>query len=172
MKSFENLYQENYGRVYNYIYGMTKNPSLAEDLTQEVFLIAFRKGSRFLKHENPAAFLYRTARLKTYEAMRDGAEHRTVALTNELVSDDPDLLTAILAEEDRNIDEREYVPQVMEQLNQEQRELYRCYYLEKKSMRQIAQEKDIKEAALKMRYVRLRKKVRKIIREMNMGNSF
>ena len=39
-------------------------------------------------------------------------------------------------------------------------------------MRQIAQEKDIKEAALKMRYVRLRKKVRKIIREMNMGNSF
>lgn len=170
MKSFEDRYQENYGRIYNYIHGMTKNPVLAEDLTQEVFLIVYKKGSRFLRHENPPAFLYRTAKLKTYEALRDDAKHRAMELKEEPVSGDPDLLEAILAEEDRNIDERKFVPQVMERLSQEQRELYQSYYLDKKSMRQIAQEKGIKETALKMRYVRLRKEVRRIIREMDMGS--
>lgn len=70
MKAFEILCRENYARIYNYIYAMTKDAFLSEDLVQDVFLIAYRKGEAFLQHEKPEAFLYRTAKNKVLEAMR------------------------------------------------------------------------------------------------------
>ena len=59
---FEEICRENYARIYNYILAKTGKKEAAEDIAQDVFLIALRKGDAFLHHEKPVAFLYVTAR--------------------------------------------------------------------------------------------------------------
>ena len=69
MKSFKKICRQNYIRIYNYIYAMTREAFLAEDLTQEVFLIAWQKGEEFMKHEKPEAVLYKTAKIKVLDTL-------------------------------------------------------------------------------------------------------
>ena len=45
--AFERLYQDNLGRVYALAIRMTARKSLAEELTQEIFVKAWRKPSIF-----------------------------------------------------------------------------------------------------------------------------
>lgn len=170
MNSFKQLCQENYTRIYNYIFAMVKEPFLAEDLTQEVFMTALLKGNVFLEHESPPAFLYRTAKLKVLEAFREKGRSEVTELNEETAASDAEPLQALMREKDRQIDEELFVPEVMRQLNKKQLDLYQRYYVEKKPMKQIAKELGVKEAALKMRYVRLRRDVKKIIKEISMGD--
>ena len=60
--------------------------------------------------------------------------------------------------------------QVLSQLTDEQKELYQSYYVEHKPMREIAREKRIRESALKMKYVRLRKAVRNIVMDLGLSD--
>lgn len=169
MNSFKQLCQENYARIYNYIFAMVKDSFLAEDLTQEVFTTAFLKGDIFLKHESPPAFLYRTAKLKVLEAFREKGRGEVAELNEDAAGIDVEPLQVLMREKDRQIDETQFVPKVMGRLSKNQLDLYQRYYIEKKPMKQIAKELGIKEAALKMRYVRLRRDVKKIVKEINMG---
>lgn len=47
MNSFEMLYEENYQKVYGFLYRMSGNSAVAEDLAQETFLQAFTSFHRF-----------------------------------------------------------------------------------------------------------------------------
>ena len=47
MDSFEAIYEENFPRVYAFLYRLCKNESTAEELTQETFLQAFTSFYRF-----------------------------------------------------------------------------------------------------------------------------
>ena len=58
---FEEICRDNYARIHNYILAKTGNREAAEDITQDVFFIAWQKGETFLSHEKPIAFLYATA---------------------------------------------------------------------------------------------------------------
>ena len=44
---FEELYEENYKIVYGYLFSLSKNETISEDLTSETFLKAFAKISAF-----------------------------------------------------------------------------------------------------------------------------
>ena len=44
----------------------TNSKEQAQDITQEIFLIAYEKGKDFLEHEKTLAFLYTTARNLVY----------------------------------------------------------------------------------------------------------
>ena len=44
---FEELYEENYKIVYGYLFSLSKNETISEDLTSETFLKAFAKISSF-----------------------------------------------------------------------------------------------------------------------------
>ena len=71
---FEDLCRETYPKIYNYILARTKSREISEDITQEVFLIAYRKGDDFLSHENPMAFLYVSAKNLLFEHFREKAK--------------------------------------------------------------------------------------------------
>ena len=47
MDTFAEIYKENFSRVYAFLYRLCKNESLAEELTQETFLQAFKSFHRF-----------------------------------------------------------------------------------------------------------------------------
>ena len=47
MKAFESLYQEYYQKVYAFLYRLCADANLAEDLTQETFLQAYKSFHKF-----------------------------------------------------------------------------------------------------------------------------
>src|SRR3974377_2546016 len=60
--AFERLYRLHSHRVYSLCLRMVRNPSLAEDLTQETFLAVFRGLRDFQGHSAFSTGLYRVAR--------------------------------------------------------------------------------------------------------------
>ncbi|MGN0115245.1 MAG: RNA polymerase sigma factor, partial [Acutalibacteraceae bacterium] len=44
---FEKIYRENFSRVYAFLFKMTRDPDLSEELTQETFYQAFVSFHRF-----------------------------------------------------------------------------------------------------------------------------
>jgi RNA polymerase sigma-70 factor (ECF subfamily) len=59
--AFEHLYKAHYRRIYALCHRMTRNPGLSEDLTQEAFLLAFRKIRSFRSESRFFTWLYRVA---------------------------------------------------------------------------------------------------------------
>lgn len=167
METFKVLCDENYKRIYRYIYSMTGDKAFTEDLVQDVFLAAYEKGDSFLTHEKPAAFLYKTAKFITCSALRKAQARQEECLHEDIPSLEKDPAEILILEEDRQIDETSHVSEVMEKLSNEQRELYDRYYVKHESMKDIAASMGLKEPALRMRYVRLRKDVRRIISEID-----
>ncbi|PYU24086.1 MAG: RNA polymerase subunit sigma-24 [Acidobacteria bacterium] len=59
--AFEHIYRTHSRRVYGLCFRMTGNPTLAEDLTQEIFLQVFRKIQTFRAEAAFSTWLYRLA---------------------------------------------------------------------------------------------------------------
>ena len=168
MKSFEELCRENYGRIYKYIYAMSGNKQTTEDLIQDVFLIAYEKGDAFLSHENPPAFLYRTARNRTLTCLKRQRRYETALTDETLPSDEAEPYEQLCREHDRRIDETAYTGAVMSSLNDGQRALYRHRYVDSRPIREIASDAGVSETAMRMRLVRLRRDICRTVRELKL----
>lgn len=164
---FEDICKKDYPKIYNYILARTGNKETAEDITQEVFLIAYRKGTDFLSHPNPTAFLYMSAKNLLFDYFRKSA--RSVPLEEREIEDTKgDVLEQIRINHSHSIDEDIYFDLVLGSLNEKERTLYELYYVLKKPMKIIAGELHLNETALRMKYVRLRKKVRRIVADLDL----
>jgi RNA polymerase sigma-70 factor, ECF subfamily len=168
MSDFEELCKDNYARIYRYIFAMTGDRASAEDLIQDVFTAAVEKGEAFLRHENPPAFLYRTARNLTLNYLK----RRQRAMTETLDEDIPDggggLDEVLLRDRDKRIDETRYALQILRGLDPGQRELYRKRYVEQKPIREIAEEIGTNEPAMRMRLVRLRREIQGAVKDLEL----
>lgn len=166
---FEDICRETYPKIYNYILARTRSKEAAEDITQEVFLIAYKKGNGFLSHENPVAFLYVSAKNLLLDYFRETT--KSVSLEEqEIVDVRGDIFEQIRIEHADSIDESIYLKQVLGRLNDKERRLYELYYVFKKPMKVIARELRLNETALRMKYVRLRKKVRLIVADLDLDS--
>lgn len=172
MNAFSKICEDNYTRIYNYVFLMTKDGGLAEDITQEVFLKAYEKGDAFLRHPEPTGFLCRTAKYLTYDAARKHAREAASILEENEKTTEGDLFELALAEKTADFDEYELVPHVMKQLSQEEQFLYKRYYVDHIPMKKIAGELGIKESTIRVRYLRLRETVKRIVEELNLEESF
>ena len=61
MSAFENLYRRHVGRVYALCVRLTRDPFLAEDVTQEVFVQAWRKLPEYREESALSSWLHRIA---------------------------------------------------------------------------------------------------------------
>lgn len=61
---FEEVYLKHYDMVYRYICRLIRNAAEAEDLTQEVFWVAYRKWEKVRNHPNIGGFLMVVAKNK------------------------------------------------------------------------------------------------------------
>lgn len=165
LDKFDELCRENYDRIYKYIYLRLKNKERTEDAVQNVFLIAYEKGRIFTEHPNPSAFLYTTAANLVHESIRAYQKHGTELLEEALLGKYVDIHQQLECQEDAMIDEDKYVEIVLQCLSEEKRKLYEEYYVRKKPMAEIAKDYGISQVSLRMRYVRLRKEMKEIIKE-------
>src|ERR1700739_3120363 len=61
VRAFERLYREHVGRVYGLCLRMTRDPTMAEDCTQETFINAWKALERFQTRSSLATWLHRIA---------------------------------------------------------------------------------------------------------------
>lgn len=170
MKTFDKLCEENYERIYKYIWCMLNNKSQTDDIAQEVFLIAYEKGFSFLNHEKPEAFLYKTAKNLIYEYIRKQKKENIVEFDENLeIPMEKDIYETICMENDKAVVEDTYVDFILNQLSQKEYQLYQDYYIEHKSMKLIAKEHKTSEVATRMKYVRLRREVARIVKALKLG---
>ncbi len=169
MKTFEKICEDNYGRIFKYILGMTGDRACAEDLTQEVFLIAYKKKRKFEKHEKPEAFLYKTAKNLVLAYFRK-SKREIIMEPDENISDkEGDIFQQLCKRHEEGIEIEMYKTEVIKHLSEKNKQLYHNYYVEHQAMREIAEEMGVSEAAVRMKYVRLRKEVKRIVKDLKLG---
>jgi RNA polymerase sigma-70 factor (ECF subfamily) len=168
VRSFEELCCENYSRIYKYVFALTGNRESSEDLIQDVFTVAFEKGEAFLTHENPPAFLYKTARNLSYTYLKRSQRHRSEYLDESYPDGDADLFEKLLSERDSQIDETAYTGMVINRLEPKQQALYAQRYIDRKPIREIADENGVSEPAMRMRLVRLRREICNAVKDLKL----
>lgn len=160
----EDLCIEYHERILRYLYHSIGDETAARDCTQEVFLIACRKSEELRNHPNPGGFLFQTAKNLACKTRREnfGRLIREISIENSHHSIE-ETGKRIETELDRQIDEYQYIESVLSGLTEEKRKLYNLYYINHLSMAEIAGMFGVKEPAIRMRYVRLRREIGEIV---------
>jgi RNA polymerase sigma-70 factor (ECF subfamily) len=158
-QAFGQLYQSHVDRVYSYVLFRVRDRSIAEDLTQEVFIQALRSMGAFDWRGALAPWLLRIARntvidhwrkqgrrnersLSAVEADEEGAGDSRI---DRLVSEEAELAIAFA---ERAID-RDQIGRVAEQLTELQQQVLALRFASGMSVRETAEAMDRSEGAVK-----------------------
>ena len=94
MADFEELFSENYAFIQKYLTKLCRDPSLAEELTQETFFRAYMNLSQLRDRDKAPVWLCQIAK-NSYYAWYN-ASRKTEELDEALVSDTPDLAESLI----------------------------------------------------------------------------
>ncbi len=97
MADFEELFSENYAFILKYLTKLCRDPSLAEELTQETFFRAYMNLSQLRDRDKAPVWLCQIAK-NSYYAWHN-ASKKTEELDEELASDTPDLAESLIRKE-------------------------------------------------------------------------
>jgi len=70
-QSFLEIFNQYQERIFNFVFRMTQDRYLSEDLTQEVFLKVYRKEPALKAHPNLSGWIFRIARNLSLNALRN-----------------------------------------------------------------------------------------------------
>lgn len=169
MKKFEEICKDYYPLIFRYILGNVQNKEHAQDLTQDVFLIAYKKGKEFENHEKPEAFLYVTAKNLVLAHFRNLKRETPIEIDEEIPSNEGDVFKQLCKAHENNIEYESYKNKALQNLSEKDLMLYNMYYTEHIPMNEIATIMGLNDVAIRMRYVRLRKKIKDIVSDFNLG---
>ncbi len=155
----ESLFLQYGRRIRGHCLRLTGSPDQADECTQMTFLAASEQASRLMSHPNPAGWLYVTALNMVRRLRRNGARAAAQADIDDPVVE-PMLATA--AGEDR-LDTGLDVARALERLDERDRRLYRAIFVQGMDYAGIAREELTTEAAVKMRALRLRRRLKKML---------
>ncbi len=153
-----------YEPVLRYAYSQLREVESAREVTQETFLVACQKQAQLESHPNPGGFLFATAR----NLVKNRRKQAFLQMAREPLTPDgqlPDREDPASSLEwmlDRAVDESQWIQQVLSQLSPEKYRLYALHYLEGIPMKEIAQRYGLREEAVRMRYLRLRREIREL----------
>ena len=86
MQSMEEIYQQYSNTVYKYLLCLSKNSEIAEDLTQETFVIAVKKIHQFRGNSKVSTWLCQIAKHLWYKELKKSKKTSTEELTDEIIA--------------------------------------------------------------------------------------
>lgn len=98
MTDFERLFEENQGRIFRYLVKLTRNDSLAEELTQEVFFRAYMNYPSLRDREKAFVWLCQIAK-NTYFAWFNEQKKLSSLENAELICDSENLEEIFISKE-------------------------------------------------------------------------
>lgn len=153
--NFEDLYTDCYWLVYRYVRRMVeKDLAAAEDLTQEVFLVAFQKWEEVLRHPNQKGFLLLTAKNKLKKWYE-----RQEKIQEEQVAQKPDAVQEgdyIRAEWNAFLEEIFSIQELL---------IWKFFYESGFSCAEIGEKMGISESNTKVKLFRMRQKLKSCMEE-------
>ena len=99
MKKFEDIYVDYFDIVYRYLYCLTKNKDLAEDLAQDTFFKAIRKIDTFKKESKLSTWLCQIAKNLWYDELK---KNKKIDYLNADIDFDEDVENTIILNEEKS----------------------------------------------------------------------
>ena len=137
-------------RIYAHIYGMVRNREVANNLTEQTFVKAFRNIGGFRREASFTTWLYRIARNVTIDWIREHRRTRTDALNEQ-------------ATQMSETETRQPMTEALQRLPEEQRAIVNLRDTEGLSYREIAEIMCLPEGIVMSRLFYARKKLNKLL---------
>lgn len=165
---FDEVCERYYKDIFKYLVFTLKNEEAANDITQDTFVVVYKNIKKVYSHENIGGYIFRTAQNlgKNYKKELYKRLIREINIDDNVL-DIQDYKSDIESSIDAQIDEYEYITEIIDSLSNEKQRLYKMYYVEHKSMKEIAAVMNVEYTALRMKYVRLRKEIKERVRELS-----
>lgn len=151
---YEQFYRDTKPAVEHYLMMLLHNYSVIEDVSQEVYLEAYRKLDVLMQHPEPRGFLFRMARYKALHWMRD----RNRIENEEYLCDDEVLMTKASDEDEFKAAEVRLT--IKKLLTEEEYRLFDAHYVQGYTEKEIAANKHKSHAAVRMSCSRMTRKLR------------
>ena len=154
-------------KVHALVAGIAGDPMTADELTQDVFIKAFRSLGSFKSNSSLGSWIYRIAYNTAIDHSRRSRNNplRFDDLHTERLSDSE--VDAFLDSPDENDSRLALLPTALDMLPANDRAILTMFYYEDMPIREIACIMDIKENNVKVRLLRSRKKLYAIITHLN-----
>lgn len=146
----EELYHTYAKRIADWAYRHLGDYEQAKDIVHDTFLIAMIKIDDIMASDNPKRWLYKTARNLIGHAIRE-RNKKQVPLTETMLSN---------STYEIDLGMSEFFPQTFSMTD---RRIVLMFYLERRSIREIADTYGISISACKMRLLRLRRELKNIL---------
>lgn len=152
---FETLYNRYVRKVYNRCYSLTKDSDKAQDFTHDIFMRVFDRLDRFQERSTFSTWLYSISYNYCMDQLRSASRMATTSL-----EDNHDYHTPEPDEADHAEHGLHVLANAMRSLSWQEAQILRLKYQDGLDVRQIAEQLNLKESAVKMRLKRSRDKVR------------
>ena len=147
-------------RVYRFILRIAHDKPLAEDVLSDVFFDVWQQAAGFESRSSVSTWLLAIARNKAYSALRSRRQHvelsDDIALKTVDPADGPDLA---LEKKDRS----ETIRRCLENLSPEHNEVIDLVYYHGKSVSEVAEIVNVREATVKTRMFYARKRMAELL---------
>lgn len=149
------LYEQNCNVIYRLMYRLV-GPTDADDLTQQVFLTAFRKLDKFQGRSSFATWLYRVASNEALQFLRRSGRDRHQPILCDPLDAQPSGLD--------ELDQHDLLQHILDRLDPDLRTIFLLREAEGLSYYEIALILDIAEGTVASRLSRARQSLRELIR--------
>ena len=169
----EKLFRTYYKDIYRYIYSLTHDASLSEDLTSEVFLEVVKSIATFQGKADVKTWMFSIARHKWIDYLRKKNRHAETEILSELVGDETDAgnSTEGKGPEEQYLD-KELLERVYTLLEEEPERTGSIVKLrlEGYSFYEIGKLQNISESSARVIYFRAKEKIRQILEKEGWGH--
>ncbi len=154
---FDTLYKRYVGKVYRRCLSLTKDPAKAEDYTHDIFLRVFISLIHFKEQSAFSTWLYSISYNYCMDQLR--LNNRTATVS---IEDGADYNIADTDDYEVTESQLQQLAHVMEAMSPDEVNFLRLKYVQGMDIREIAQQFNLKDSAVKMRLKRTRDKIRKL----------
>lgn len=149
---FHDFYKEKFSLIHRYLFVLMNQNDAAEEMAQEVFYMAYEKWDELQNHPNIMGWLYKTAQnlSKNYNRKSD---NRVVSLEDCVEYSVPHF-------EENAYKDVDLLLSMSQTLDEEENQLMMWHYYGGYSIAEIAQHLGTSESNLRVRFFRIRKKMR------------
>lgn len=154
--TFEEFFIANYPFIHNYVYSVTGDRGMTDDIVQDTFFEASNCFAKLSKHNNARAWLITAAKYNIRDAMKSRKRKNAIYIEDiDRIPDQDDTYEQAMF---FKID----LPRI---LRPDELEIIRMFYEEGYTIMEIALKQKISNNACKVRLHRIRKKIKKSLSE-------
>ena len=167
-KAFEVLFRKYKDLVHRLVYSIVRDETLAQDVSQDVFLLVYRHLHKFRQDSAFKTWVYRIAvneairhlgRLKRWQPLPEGEVDAYTATTTLVVSSIGESPERILIEGER----KAHIGAAIEAMKAHHRLILNLFYLEELPVQEIARILEIPEGSVKSRLFYARDALKKVL---------